>query len=74
MPNHEKAVLCFVSGATIHKITKDLKESAQRHMISNVQISRIEYKCYQLLQSLRIPEGYAIQYSDDPTSLMEIIR
>ena len=51
MPDHEKAVLHYVSGATIHKVTKDLKESAQGHMISNVQKAHIEYKCYQLLQS-----------------------
>ena len=63
-----------MAGATIHKVTKDLKESAQRHMVTNVQRARIEYKCYQLLQSLRVPEGHATQYSNDPASLMEIIR
>ena len=73
MPDHEKAVLRYVAGATIHKVTKDLKECAQRHMVTNVQRARIEYKCYQLLQSLRVPEGHA-QYSNDPSSLMEIIR
>ena len=70
MPDHKKAVLHYVSGATIHKVTKDLKESAKRHMISNVQKGCIEYKCYQLLLSLGIQEGYAIQYSNDPASLM----
>ena len=74
MPDHEEAVLRYVSGATIHKVTKDFKESAQRHIISNVQKGHIEYKCYQLLQSLGLLEGYAMQYSDDPASLMEIIR
>ena len=36
MPDHEKAVLRYVAGATIHKVTKDLKECAQRHMVTNV--------------------------------------
>ena len=36
--------------------------------------ARIEYKCTQLIQSLQIPEGYAVKYTDDSASLKEILR
>ena len=43
-------------------------------MINKMHKARIEYKCYQLLQSLRIPEGFALEYTDDPASMSEILR
>ena len=43
-------------------------------MINKIHRARIEYKCYQLMQSLRIPEGFALEYTDDPASLKEILR
>ena len=74
MPDHERATLKYVSGTTIHKVTKDLCESAKSNMINQIHKARIEYKCYQLMQSLRIPEGFALEYTDDLASLKEILR
>ena len=73
MPNHEREILRHVRGATIHKVTKDLCTSASIHMINKMHQARIKYKCFQLMQSLRIPEGY-VKYTDDPASLKEISR
>ena len=64
----------YVAGATIHKVTKDLQHSACENMINNIHRAKIEYRCFQLLQSLRIPEGFAIESTDDHASLMEILR
>ena len=74
MSDHERALLRYVAGATIHKVTKDLQHSASEDMIDNIHRAKIEYKCFQLLQSLHIPEGFAIESTDDPASLVEILR
>ena len=55
MSDHERAVLRYVAGATIHTVTKDLQHSASEDMIDNIHQAKIEYRCFQLLQSLHIP-------------------
>ena len=73
MGDIECSVLRYVSGAAVHNVSKKLKESAQNHMISDMNKARIEYKSSQLMSVLRIPAGYAMDNSDDPESLMEIV-
>ena len=74
MPDHERAVLHYVSGATVKHVHKKFQKSATDSMFSNCHKGHIEYKCCRLLQNLRLPQGYAIEHTDDPNSLLEILR
>ena len=74
LPDHERAVLRYVSGATVKHVHNKFQKSATESMFSNCHKAQIEYKCCRLLENLRLPQGYAIENTDDPKSLLEILR
>ena len=69
----DRMVLPYVAGATIHNVASKLKENAQINMINHIHKAKIEFKCTQLLQSLRIPVRHAVSTTSDSDSLLEII-
>ena len=54
-------------------VASKLKENAQINMINHIHKAKIEFKCTQLLQSLRIPVRHAVSATSDSDSLLEII-
>ena len=69
----DRMVLWYVAGATIHNVASKLKETARLNTINHIYKAKIEFKCTQLLQSLRIPVGHTIESTSDPNSLLEIL-
>ena len=70
--NLERAILHYVAGATIHEATKSVCESSCNHYLNSINKSPIEYRCCQLIDSIRLPEGYALKHTVDSQSLKEI--
>ena len=74
MSEMERAILRYMAGVTIHEVTKNLQQSAHNHMITAMHCTKIEYRCCQLLERLRLPQGYALEHTNDPESLKEILH
>ena len=72
LTNTDRMVLHYVAGATIHNDASKPKEGVKLNMINHIHKAKIEFKCTQLLQSLRIPVGHAVASTSDPDSLLEI--
>ena len=74
MSEMERAILRYMAGVTIHEVTKNLQQSAHNHMITAMHHAKIEYRCCQLLERLHFPQGYALEHTNDPESLKEILH
>ena len=70
----ELNVLRYVSGACIHHISKHMKLSVKRKLLGNLHHAKVYYRAQRFLNSLHQPEGCIIQNSDEPETLLEIIR
>ena len=65
MQDHERAVVRYISGATVHYVHKKFKNSTLK-MTSQLHQAKVYYKCCKLLETLWIPEGYAFEHTSDP--------
>ena len=74
MSDLERSILRYIAGATIYEVTESVCESAINHMLTSINKSRIEYRCCQLLKKLCLPEGYALEHTNDPEYLKEILE
>ena len=74
LSNLDRAILRYVAGATIHEVTKSVHESASNNLLTASNKACIEYRCCQLMEKLWLPEGYALEHTNDPESLKEILQ
>ena len=64
----------YVSGATIHEVSSKQCDAAQHNMVSHLSKVKINHRCCQLLETLCIPQGIALENTKDPESLKEILH
>ena len=70
----ELNVLRYVSGGCIHHVGKHMKLSVERKLLRKLHHAEVYYRAQWIFNSLRQPEGFITENSDEPEMLLEIIR
>ena len=70
----EQNTLRYISGACIHVIRQKLKPDVRSHMVSKMDLAKVDFRCLQLLQMLQLPGGFSFPTVLQPETLQEIAR
>lgn len=74
LDNDLKATVRYIAGAALNTVANKLKCSVNNKMLHQFEDARAGFRAVQILNTLRVPQSVIVKDSQEPESLMQIIR